>query len=422
MAFPCAWGAWAIECYGRNQEMKMHSIRVGIIAPTAEVHDALRPVIESTGKATVSLQEYQYCSKTTDVPVRKVIENRPDILMVDLQDPEDAIATLSVMHLAVPNVGLFATSDSSDSQLIVDTVRAGAREFLVRPISASLVSEAISRFAAEKHKHSPVDTAENEIYCVISAKGGSGATSIAINLAVAVAGLPETRVSLIDLNNPLGDMGAYLNLRSKFNTSDALDATDRLDPILLESFMTSAFGISVLPAVREFHPEEPGKAAQLIKLLEVLNETYTHSFIDLQSSTSEDQRSMIFDKCTGVIIVFTPDLPGISRADRLLQHIKARHGSEKLHLLLNRNSRQVDFTDRGIEETLQFPICWKLPNNYKASIRALNEGKPVVSMNHSSLSSNYKQLAQQLTGLTMPKKERWFSLRVLQRGGASLDG
>ena len=392
--------------------MKMQAICVGIVAPSAEVHEALRSVIESTGKATVSVQEYQYCSRTTDIPVRRILESRPDIIVVDLHDPEAAIRTLSVMRLAVPDTGLFASSDSSDSQLIIDSMRSGAREFLVRPVSVSVLSEAISRFAAEKHNSPPTDTADNETYCVTSAKGGAGATSIAINLAVAAASLPGTRVSLIDLNNPLGDMRAYLNLKAKFNMSDALDAADRLDPILLETFMTAAFGVSLLPGARKFHPGMPGKMEQLTKLLDVLDQTYTHSFIDLQSSPSEEQLSLIFHKCTGVIIIFTPDFPGLWRAERLLQYVRETQGTEKLHLLLNRNGRQVDFTDNEIERALQFPIRWKLPNNYKASLRALNAGKPLVSMNHSSLASTYKQVAQQLTGITVRKKESWFSLRI----------
>jgi Flp pilus assembly CpaE family ATPase len=85
------------------------------------------------------------------------------------------------------------------------------------------------------------------LYCVTSAKGGAGATSVTLNLATALSELPETRVAVLDLNSPVGDAAAYLNLSPRFTASDAMEAAGRLDGVLLESYMSRSNGLAVLP-------------------------------------------------------------------------------------------------------------------------------------------------------------------------------
>ena len=115
---------------------------------------------------------------------------------------------------------------------------------------------------------------------------------------------------------------------------------------------------------------------------------------------------MLTDFSTALILVLTPELPALWRTDRLIRLFEKIGADEKLRLVVNRASKRHEITDKEIEKTLQHSIFWNLPNNYPAAIHAVNTGKPLVAVNHSSLASSYYGLAQALTGVTLSKKPR----------------
>ncbi|HET9532918.1 MAG TPA: hypothetical protein VFQ92_21365, partial [Blastocatellia bacterium] len=89
---------------------------------------------------------------------------------------------------------------------------------------------------------------------------------------------------------------------------------------------------------------------------------------------------------------------------RLIRFLSSISGSDKLRLVINRSVKNDEITDSEMERVLKIPIYWKLPNNYKGSIRAINSGHPLVSLNHSDLARSYRELAYELAGLPLPKK------------------
>jgi pilus assembly protein CpaE len=284
-------------------------------------------------------------------------------------------------------------------------MQAGAREFLPKPVLARSVAMAFSRHIDERDRLRSGSKVRGKIYSVTSAKGGAGATSVAVNLATTLANTQQTRVAILDMNSPVGDAASYLNLKPQFSISDALTAAPRLDPVLLETFMTKAGNVSLLPGPKQYKSSMVSAPA-LAKLLRVVSGAYTHTFIDLPSSLDQEIMQVTTDSSEAVLVIMTPELPAVWRTHRLLSLLASSGCGERLRLILNRDNSRDEITEREITRALNHPIFFRLPNNYGAAIHAINKGKPIAEVNHSSLAAGYRQLTQNLTGIAFQKNQR----------------
>jgi pilus assembly protein CpaE len=377
---------------------------VGILSPAAETREFLHGQLQAANFAFTQVEGDQYCMEKADRTARRFLEAQPQIILVDMQDPQAALQALRVLHEVLPKTWLFVTSASDDSKLVIETMRAGAREFLPKPVPVSILAQALERYAAERQKAGE-NRPHGKIYCITAAKGGAGTTSVAVNLAVSLATARSAKVALLDLGSPVGDAAEYLNLKSGFSVSDALASAQRLDPVLLETYMSHTHGVAVLPGLREFRPGLLRPDA-LARMLGVAAEAYTHTFIDISCSQNPEELEVVTDLSTAVVIVMTPELPALWRTGRLIRLFEKTGGGEKLRLVLNRNSKRHELNSKEIEKTLGRPIYWRLPNNYPAAIGAVNSGKPLVAVNHSSLASAYFGLAQKLAGIPLRQTRR----------------
>jgi pilus assembly protein CpaE len=387
--------------------MTVPQISVGILARSPDIRDSLNRQVEATQLATVKVIVDDYPTIEDDHATQMFLEARPDIILVDMQDQKAAIKALFVLHAVLPETWLCASSTATEPQLIIETMQAGAREYLQKPVSARSLTLSFSRYLDEKQRHR-TERIRGKLYCVTSAKGGSGATSVATNLAVTVAGMSESRVALIDLNSPVGDVAAYLNVKTQYSVADALTAAPRLDPLLLDTFMSKAHGISLLAGPKKFQAAPSAGAPGLAKLLRVISQTYTHSFIDVPSSFDPEHLQVVTDMSEAVLVVLTPELPALWRTHRLVLYLSGAGCADRLRLIVNRDSKRYELSEREITRILSHPIYWRLPNNYAAAIQAINSGKPIVSANNSSLTKSYQRLAHQLTGVSGGAQKRGF--------------
>lgn len=381
-------------------------IALGVLSPTSEGRASIQAHAESTQMATVRVVADQYCAVEDDYPTQTFIDAQPDVIIVDMQDERAAIKALMTLRVVLPGTWLLVCSNQSDPQLIIETMQAGAREYLPKPISARSLSQAFGRYADHKHRLKTDIKTRGKVYSVTSAKGGAGATSVAINVAATLAKLPDTKIALIDLNTPTGDAAAYLNVQPQFSVLDALAAAPRLDALLLDSFMSKTVGISLLPGPRQYKAGAPTGAPSLAKLLRVVSHAYTHTFVDLPASLDPEQLNVVTDSSDTVLVVLTPELPALWRTHRLVTFLAGSGCADRIRLILNRDNSRDELDEREIKRALNQSIFWRLPNNYTAAIQAVNRGSPVIDVGRSSLSNSYHQLAHKLTGITIPRKKK----------------
>ena len=385
--------------------MISEKVKVGVIAPSLETRKLLSNQVSVTGLADVITEVDQYFRKENGL-TRRFFEMQPDIILVDMEDPEAATQTLETLHLALPKSWLVVSSEKNEPQLIIQAMRAGAREFLPQPIAPENLVQTLKRYIAER-QHNGKRKKAGKIYCVMAAKGGTGATTVAINLAAVVATEKKNAVALIDLHCPIGDVAAYLDIKSAFTAFDAFAESSRLDEVLLQTYVKDCHGFAVLPGLKDFLPGQMPGADALATTLEVITQVYTHAFVDLPVSFDEELLEVATEMSEAIVVVLTPEFPAIWRTNRLLSFLRKSVNPQKLRLVVNRfGSRTYPISNSNIEKALSRNIFWKLPNDYSPSTEAVRLGKPLVSINHSRLGRSYQELAYRLTGTPVPKKRR----------------
>lgn len=381
--------------------MTLPRIKVAILSPSLKMRAMIRQLVEATSLATVQQEVDEYCATFGDQPTRLLVEAQPQIILIDMDDPKVANRALSILHLELPEAWLFVTSERAELQSILDSVRSGAREFFPQPIQPAALNQALARYITE---HRPAqENGEGTIYCITPCKEGVGATCLAVNLAATLAPLPDTRVALIDLNSPVGDAAAYLNLKPLYTVVDALTAVEKIDLMLLETFMSRSNEVAVLAGPKESRPVPSLGREALFQMIQMVAKSYTHTFIDFSSNLDPNYLQVLSDIGSVLIVVLTPEIPSLWHAGRVLRLLARTGRPEKIRLVVNRVTGKDDVDERGIEKSLNQKVFWKLPNNYRASIDAINQGKPLVATNSSALADSYVKLAQQLTGKFAPQ-------------------
>jgi pilus assembly protein CpaE len=367
----------------------------------------LRSQIRSTGLGIVSVETTDYCRSRTDQSTRRFVDNCPDIIIVDADETGPAVESVQVLHTAMPSAWILVCASAADTHTILEVVRAGAREFVPRPATQENLTQALQRHIQERDRQNKNDTAvHGKMYSVCSAKCGSGATTVGINLAASLAETPKSKVSFIDLDQPLGDAASYLNIAPRYTISDALAAASRMDSTLLETYMFSHERISILAGLEEFEPGKGMPAEALGQLLDVVMQTYTHSVVDLPVSVDREQVQIVTGMSAVIIVVLTPDLPSLRRTERLLRFMSAFDVSDKIRLVVNRSRKNDEITDRDVEKALKHPVSWKVINDYGACIEAIHSGKALLSTSSKHLARNFRDFSQLLTGNHAPEKRK----------------
>jgi pilus assembly protein CpaE len=374
-------------------------IQVGIVGSSTDILEVIRTQVSATRSAFVRAEMDQYCKDRKNQSFQIFVDMQPEIVIIDMEGgPNAAIQTLQALRVVLPTACFFVSSNTRDPQMVIDSMQAGAREFLVTPFSSKTLSLAFERYLADKQRLQEKNDV-GKLYSVTSAKDGCGATCIAINVAMSLALNPELRVALVDLHNPVGDIAAYLDLKPQYNVSDALKSASRLDASLLESYMTQYDGVDVLAGMNDFNPGQMEDIGELTQVLKVIRECYSHTVIDFSCTASGKESQLLTEQSDECLLVLTPELPVLWRADRLLRSLVNFLNSEELRLVVNRSSDTGQIRNEEIETALNRSVFWELPNNYTAAIAAINSGKPLVSMGSSNLAKNYGELARQLSGL-----------------------
>ncbi len=388
----------------RNCAVSSQTLSVGILDPSPETRESLSHKVEETRLGSVDVIVDTYCTVEDDLSTRQLIESCPDIILVDLQDQRAGIKALRVLHSVLPEAWVCGISEGRDPQLIIEIMQAGAREFLSKPVSVDRLGAAFARCLHEQQRVQPEITARGKIYSVTSAKGGSGATSVVVNLATTLSKAEDARVAILDLNSPSGDASCYLNMRPQHTLSDALTAGSRLDPVMLQTLMAESAGLSLLSGPEQFRTGLPVRAAALARLFRVASQVYTHILVDFPCILEPGLLRMVTTSSAAILVVMTPELPSLNRTQRFLAFLVSSGCSgDRLRLILNRDNSRDFISVREITSVWGFPVYGRLPNDYRAAFDAITEGRPIEK---STLVAGYRKLAQDLTGVVLPKHGR----------------
>src|SRR5579862_6654067 len=386
----------------------MPELSVVIVADDAAQRAILQVLVDGTsvGQAVLTCQTFP--TSATDPIVRKIHAANPQIIVVDI--PADnaipALRTMELLQHEVPDSAIFAIGNLNQPQVIVGAMRAGAREFMERPTTTTDLLEAFVRHTATQKKTGN-ESPRGKVFTVVNAKGGSGATTIAVNLALALQAA-HGGTALVDIAH-LGHCGLHLNLKSNFTVADAVRNWHRLDSSLLESFMTRHNGgLQLLAGTTAPTGTEPS-TSEFARLFDMLVSHYR--FVAVVAPPRLDATTrLVANLSQSVLLVTQTDVNSLWSAARVQQFLAESGKRERIGLVLNRFRKMSGFTEADAASSVGIKLLWKVPNQFSVISTAIERGIPVMQQGGGEIAQGFHAFAAHLTENDVDVKRATWSL------------
>ncbi len=321
----------------------------------------------------------------------------PDIVLMDINMPEmDGIAASEAIAGKHPDVQVVMMSVQGEADYLRRSMLAGAREFLIKPFSGEELATSIRRVhqlaAARRALAPPPPVAAaaappppppkgGKVIGVFGAKGGCGASTLAVNLAVALREETKERVALLDGNLEFGDIGVLLNLPGHRTIADLTGPKIEIDEEVVNGVMaTHGSGVKALLAPPRPEMVELITVDHLRKTIEILPRMFDYVVIDLKRSFEEPIVSLL-DSADSIILLSTSDIPAIKNSKLFFELAQALgYPHDKTLFVLNKEDGRSGIGVKDIEASIKQSVRAVLPKDERTTLLALNRGTPFVTL------------------------------------------
>ena len=300
-----------------------------------------------------------------------------------------------------PHIQVVILSVQGDQNYMRRAMLAGARDFLTKPPMGDELISAIRRAGEmshlERQKGAQTSMAasvmtgsltgapglapstKGKIITVYSPKGGTGCTTIAVNLAIALHN-ETTRVVIVDGNLQYGDVAVFLNEQGKNTILDLAPRVDELEPDIVEEILIKheASGIRILAAPQRPEMAEKVGSEQFVKVLQFLQRMFAYVVVDTASILTDVVLGTI-DISDIVLLLTTQEIPAIKNARLFLDLLQTMGiDRERIVFTMNRYDRRIAITPERISENLKQEVAAAIPLDEKIVITAVNRGVPFM--------------------------------------------
>lgn len=323
----------------------------------------------------------------------KIRNTDPEIALIAF-DSKESIGVTQQITLQFPRISVIIISINDEMSYIKQSMLAGAKEFLVKPLLPEELNTCIKKVADLNRQRLKVfkgDTdvfirekampgANNKLVCVYGTKGGVGKSVICTNLAVEMARRYKNKVSLIDLDLQFGDVCILMDLNPRKTVSELMQEGDMIDEELLEDYMYERNGVHVLAPPNKPELSELVTSDGVQKILSLCRDLYTYTFIDTPSFIDETTLTAL-EMADAVLLVISLDLPTIKNVKKGLDVLKTLKLLPKTRLILNRSSGVAGIEAMDVEKILDMKIKGEVPSDGKLVVSSVNKGIPFVKLN-----------------------------------------
>jgi len=396
-------------------------LRIAVVDPKDASRDSLKTAL--LGLETVWLEAE--CSRYeffADV----VGQTKPDVGFVALDgNPDRALELVAELARSAPDCAILVTSSSTDGNLILRTMRAGAKEFLTQPLKPEDIAAALQRVARQKHGSRPGNPQGCVVMAVIGATGGVGTTSLAVNLGCALAADKGNQVALVDLDLALGDADVFLDTIPEYTFTDVAQNIARLDLTLLKRSLTKHdSGLYLLPRPVQLEDARLVTPDDMVRVIGLLKATFTHLIIDTSKSFNTLDMFAL-NQADVVLLVTQLDLPCLRNVVRLFMSFKDTAAlDQKVKIIVNRVGHETgQISLKKAQETMGREIFWQIPNDYRVMVEVRNNGVPLLQQApKAAITHSIGQLADALCGKhdeprdTGTKSRSWLGLWPARSG------
>ncbi len=352
--------------------------------------------------ATIPItRAFQILADLKSYPPHQTLEIRarqlkPHVILLDLATDLAAAVDL-VRHVAGlnPPVHVVGLHLESNSDAILQSLRAGASEFLYAPFDLPTQREAIARLRRLVIPEVAPDSEEGHAIGFASSKPGSGASTIATQTAFSLERLTGRRVLLVDCDLTGGTIGFYLKLSHNYSLVDALQHAEHMDPALWNSLTVNYGGVDILPAPAAPYAE-PIDLTRLKMLVGQARVLYDWVILDLP--TVFNHTSLIaVSECERAFLICTSELPSLHLTRKALTMInQLGFPKERFQVLVNRFDRRDNIGVDNMEKLFGAKIHGSLPNDYFSLHRVVTLGQPLGS--EGELGKAIEGVASRLSG------------------------
>lgn len=368
--------------------------------------------IEVVGKARTGLEAIDAAQKL-----------KPDVIVMDINMPDmDGITATEKIRNLLPFIQIVILSVQNDANYMRRAMLAGARDFLTKPPMIDELTVAIRRAGelsrAEREKAAAIAYTHTgrtgslgqsnrmsvqlgKIICVYSAKGGSGCTTVATNLAVSLK-TPENAVCIVDANLIYGDVAVFFNEHGKNSIIDLFGRANELDQDVINDVMITnkLSDLQIMAAPKEPELSDARKGESISKILTFMRQMFSYIIIDTTPHLTEMVQTSL-DISDYIILLSTQDIPSIKNTHQFLSIADASQiGREKIIFVINRYDKRIAISPERIGDSLKQPVVIAIPYEDRIISNSINRGIPILIENKTA------PVSKSIIGLQEELKQR----------------
>jgi pilus assembly protein CpaE len=368
------------------------------VCPNSKITKELAPILQHFLPAFTSHEVSSYPTRhqTADL----LATQQPSLCFLEVSDPADrALGLIPELLRVDPKLPIVVVLPNNDPELVLRCLRQGATDFLLLPFTIEHVDAALRKIA---RLHPGRTKNPGKVYCVMPAKGGCGASTIASNLAYQLKRLGDKRILLADLDPLAGTLSFLLKIKSSYSFMDVLQRSGEMDVDLWKAVVTSRQGVDVLLSP-EVMAEGVSEVADARSIIDYARGTYELVVLDAGGVYGDWNLSQA-QMADEILLITTNELTSLQAVQRALTYLDNNGvGRWKVRLIVNRYDRHTGLSKDVIGTALHTDIFHLMPADYDAIQKALMEGKPLAP--NTAFGKSMAGLVDRLGGSSeMPKK------------------
>jgi pilus assembly protein CpaE len=368
------------------------------ICPT---HKIIRDLGDLLSRHLPTLSAHELNTYPTRMQVPEILSKEtPNLCLLEVgEQVEQALSLIPDLLRAAAKLPIIVVLSSNDPELVLRCLRQGASDFLIQPFTSEQVEGALQKIARLQPDHFKNP---GKVYCIMPAKGGCGASTIASNLAYQFTRFEDKRILLADLDPLAGTQSFLLKIKSSFSFMDVLARSHEIDADLWKGIVTSRQGLDILLSP-ETMADNMSELTDASRIVEYARGTYDLVVLDT-GAVYGDWNLSLAQSADEILLVTTNELTSLQAVQRSLTYLDANGvGRFKIRLIVNRYDRHVGLSKDVIGTALHTEIYHLMPADYDAIQKSLMEGKQLSPS--TSFGKSVSALVDRLAGSSEPNRK-----------------